>query len=87
MLLLHDTKKVTTKALPIILDWIDDENRRRIEAGRRPIRILSFVDIAREQLAPGFEDWLRDTSDDVTAFADVVGTLIPAAAAPTLGRR
>src|SRR5690606_41772577 len=34
VILMHDTMPATTRALPKILDWIDQENRRRMDAGR-----------------------------------------------------
>jgi peptidoglycan/xylan/chitin deacetylase (PgdA/CDA1 family) len=87
VLLLHDTKRVTTRVLPVLLDWIDDENARRLAAGRRPIRIVSYVELAREQLAPGFEDWLRDTGAGVAAVAERFTGLVPGeATGHALGR-
>jgi chitooligosaccharide deacetylase len=48
ILLLHDTKPATVKALPKILDWIDKENAKRQKAGKRPIRIVGAPEYARE---------------------------------------
>jgi peptidoglycan-N-acetylglucosamine deacetylase len=58
VILMHDTKVATTKALPMILDWLEAENARRVANGRQPIRILSGSDLARERLAPGLSQWL-----------------------------
>ncbi len=77
VLLLHDTKGITVHALPIILDWIDDENERRIKRDRKPIKIVSYVELAREQLAPGMDDLLDSTLADVLDFAGTIGSLIP----------
>jgi peptidoglycan/xylan/chitin deacetylase (PgdA/CDA1 family) len=62
VLLMHDTKAATVKALPQILDWIEAENLRRKANGRMPIRILSGSDLALERAAPGLGDWLRTTA-------------------------
>ncbi len=62
VILMHDTKVATTKALPQILDWLDAENARRAANGRQPIRILSGSDLALERAAPGLVDWLGSTA-------------------------
>ncbi|RMH43931.1 MAG: polysaccharide deacetylase family protein [Deltaproteobacteria bacterium] len=77
VLLMHDTKAVTARALPLILDWIDRENERRLRAGLRPIRIISYVDVAREQLAPGLAAWLRDAGADAAELAMRLAATIP----------
>jgi len=41
VLLMHDTQPAAAKALPKILEWIDEENSKRERRGRRPIRIIS----------------------------------------------
>lgn len=61
VLLMHDIHEVTLKALPEILAWIDAENTRRRESGKRPIRIVQAPELARESLAPGLEAWAKDT--------------------------
>ncbi|MBI4508387.1 MAG: polysaccharide deacetylase family protein [Deltaproteobacteria bacterium] len=55
VILMHDTQVTTTRVLPFVLDWIAAENVRRRAAGTPQIRILSYADVAREQLAPGLE--------------------------------
>lgn len=50
ILLLHDTKTATVKALPKILDWIDAENVKRAKRGKPAIRIVAAPEWAREQL-------------------------------------
>lgn len=60
VVLMHDTKQATAKALPVILQWIRDENKRREAEGRRQIRIVSASDFAIENLAPGLARWLLD---------------------------
>lgn len=63
ILLMHDTKTATVKALPKILDWIDAENAKRVKEGRRPIRILGAPAYARELLG-------EDTIAEARALAD-----------------
>ena len=78
VILMHDTKAATTKALPQILDWLDAENARRIANGRQPIRILSGSDLALERTAPGLVDWLRDTGRGAASgLADEVSAALP----------
>jgi peptidoglycan/xylan/chitin deacetylase (PgdA/CDA1 family) len=50
VVLFHDTKEATVHALPRVLAWIQAENLRRVAAGLRPIRLLSYPDIARERI-------------------------------------
>ena len=49
VVLMHDTHQASARAVPIILDWIEAENRRRQESGRRPIRIVSGSDLVGER--------------------------------------
>lgn len=68
VVLMHDTKTATVKALPVILQWIREENVRREAAGRRQIRIVTASQYARENLAPGLWRWLgRLSSEQVLA--------------------
>jgi peptidoglycan/xylan/chitin deacetylase (PgdA/CDA1 family) len=77
VILMHDTKWDTMKALPQVLDWIDAENERRHEAGERPIRILSFADLAREQVPAPMRDLVDSATQAALAFApDVATTLL-----------
>jgi hypothetical protein len=78
---------VTVRALPIVLDWIDQENERRIAAGKRPIRIISYVDLAREQLADGMDDWVESAGIRLAGYAEAVSALIPGEPGVKLGRR
>ncbi len=61
VLLMHDIKPVTVQALPEILAWLDAENARRKESGKKPIHIVQAPDLARESLSPGLEGWARET--------------------------
>ncbi len=42
ILLMHDVQGATVKALPAILDWLDEENARRIAANEIPIKVLDY---------------------------------------------
>lgn len=78
VILMHDTKIATTRALPMILDWLDAENARRVANGRQPIRILSGSDLALERTAPGLVDWMRDTALGAAGgVADQVAAALP----------
>ncbi|MBK7536848.1 MAG: polysaccharide deacetylase family protein [Myxococcales bacterium] len=62
VVLMHDTKQATVKALPEILQWIQEENQRREAEGRRQIRIVSASQYAQESLAPGVWKLLLDVA-------------------------
>lgn len=73
VVLMHDTQPATVKALPKVLEFIETENARRRQRGRRPIRILSGSDLASERLDPGVVGWVHDIS--AAARARLGGTL------------
>ncbi len=77
VLLMHDTKKATVEALPVILDWIEEENARRKEAHRRRIRIIQSYELAQERLPPGLLDWLRDVGDAPHEMTAQVAAVLP----------
>jgi peptidoglycan/xylan/chitin deacetylase (PgdA/CDA1 family) len=59
IVLFHDVQAATVVALPHILDWIDQENARRIAAGQVPIKILNYAYLLPERkLVPPFLDVL-----------------------------
>jgi peptidoglycan/xylan/chitin deacetylase (PgdA/CDA1 family) len=60
VVLMHDTKVATVKALPVILQWVAEENARREAEGRRTIRFIPAWEYAIENLAPGLWKWLGD---------------------------
>jgi peptidoglycan/xylan/chitin deacetylase (PgdA/CDA1 family) len=62
VILMHDTKVATMHALPVILQWIQEENARREAEGRRPIRVVQSWQYALENLAPGLWKWLVDAA-------------------------
>jgi peptidoglycan/xylan/chitin deacetylase (PgdA/CDA1 family) len=43
ILLMHDIHQDTVEALPQILDWLDEENARRVASGAPPIRIIDYA--------------------------------------------
>ena len=78
ILLMHDTQWVTTKALPLVFDWIDAENRRRAKAKQRPIRVVSPTQWMAEQLDPELEPWARHWAGSLAdGISGAIGQLIP----------
>ncbi len=77
VLLMHDIKTATVKALPEILDWIAAENVRRAEAKKRPIRIVQAPMYAAEQLPKGFAAWAADVRARVTGLRGAVLGVLP----------
>lgn len=67
VVLLHDTKEATVRALPLILDWIDAENARRKLIGRRPIRIVQATQLAWEQAQVGVGRAFAEAGHDLDA--------------------
>src|SRR5262249_7182918 len=63
VLLMHDIKKATVESLPVILDWIDEENARRKAAHKRRIRIIQSYELAAERLPDGELDMLTDAAE------------------------
>lgn len=59
IVLFHDVQAATVVALPHILDWIDQENARRVAAGKVPIKIINYAYLLPERkLVPPFIDVL-----------------------------
>jgi peptidoglycan/xylan/chitin deacetylase (PgdA/CDA1 family) len=77
VLLMHDIKQATVKALPQILDWIDAENARREKAHRKPIRIVQAPALAVERLPRGLGAWLRDATAGVRALPGAIASVLP----------
>ncbi len=57
VLLMHDTQPAAAKALPKILVWIEGENEKRIEAGRRPIRVIQASSWVAETFSLPLVEW------------------------------
>jgi peptidoglycan/xylan/chitin deacetylase (PgdA/CDA1 family) len=59
IVLFHDIQAATVTALPHILDWIDQENTRRVATGKPPIKILNYLYLLPERrLVPPLLDAL-----------------------------
>jgi peptidoglycan/xylan/chitin deacetylase (PgdA/CDA1 family) len=52
ILLLHDKHPAAVRALPRILDWIDEENARATRAGAAPIRVVDYSVFVPERPPP-----------------------------------
>ena len=77
VLLMHDVKEVTVKALPQILDWIDAENVKRLAVHKKPIRIVMGYELAEERLPAGLVGWLGDVAPDLHSIATSVAADMP----------
>lgn len=83
VILMHDTKAQTARALPMILDWIVVENRRRVARGERPIRVMSGADLLLEQARGPLWEWGQGTAEVAQGtLLRALGTLVPGAPAP-----
>ncbi len=77
VVLLHDIHAVTPQALPDVIAWIHDENRRREQAGRPQIRIVPAPELAVEQLPAGFAVWAADVRDRVRGLRGDLAAVLP----------
>ena len=77
VLLMHDIKTATVKALPEILAWLDTENARRAKAHLRPIRIIDAPALAAERLPPGLTGWLGELTAGWRTVPAAVATALP----------
>jgi len=78
VLLMHDTHGASARALPIILDWIDKENRHRRARGHRPIRIVSGAELVEEQYGSELWTWGGETARSAQVrFGRALGVLLP----------
>ena len=77
VLLMHDIKQATTKALPQILDWIDAENARRETSHKKPIRIVDAPALAVERLPRGLAAWLGEATAGARALPDTLAGVLP----------
>jgi peptidoglycan/xylan/chitin deacetylase (PgdA/CDA1 family) len=84
VVLMHDTHPWGAHAFPLILAWIDGENARRRARGLKEIKILSYADLAREQLPPGLDQAVDDVAGAALDFAAGVAgdLLLPLAPVP-----
>jgi peptidoglycan/xylan/chitin deacetylase (PgdA/CDA1 family) len=78
IVLMHDTKAASAKALPEVLDWIEHENERRTRDGKPPIRILTGSDLLAERIDPGLSHWLAGaTTRSAMALTTALDRLVP----------
>ncbi len=77
VLLMHDIKTATVKALPEILTWLDDENARRDKAHKKPIAVVQAPALAIEQLPKGLGPWLADATAGARALPDAIASVLP----------
>lgn len=77
VLLMHDIKLVTVKALPVILAWLDEENAKRTQLRKRKIRVLQAPDVAVEFLRPEVKSWLADASSELRGMPNAIANLLP----------
>jgi peptidoglycan/xylan/chitin deacetylase (PgdA/CDA1 family) len=77
VLLMHDIKQATVKALPQILDWIAAENGRREKSHKKPIRIVQAPELAIERLPRGFGAWLLEATAGARALPDAIARVLP----------
>jgi len=83
VLLMHDTHAVSARALPIILDWIDKENRRRRAHRERPIRIVTGADLVEERMQSELWSWGAESVRSAEArLGQAPGRLTPGRASP-----
>jgi peptidoglycan/xylan/chitin deacetylase (PgdA/CDA1 family) len=80
VVLMHDTKGASARALPRILQWIEDENERRQKAGKRRIRILSGSDLVVERERGPLWLWGENTAEGARGWLGrSLGSLVPGA--------
>jgi peptidoglycan/xylan/chitin deacetylase (PgdA/CDA1 family) len=77
VLLMHDIKQATVKALPEILAWLDAENGRREKSHGKPIRVLQAPELAIERLPKGLVTWLGDATTGARALPSAIASVLP----------
>ena len=77
VLLMHDIKQATVRALPQILDWLDAENARREKSHKKPIRVVQAPALAVERLPRGLGAWLDRATAGVRALPDAIASALP----------
>ena len=77
VLLMHDIKKATVEALPIILDWIETENAQRKIDHKRQIRIIQGYELAAARLPAGLLAWMADATPDPIAWGNAFANALP----------
>jgi len=88
IVLMHDTKKVSVRALKITLDWIDTENERRAKSGDRPITIVAASDWVSDRLDQNLERFVVElATDSMERLHEAGRRLLPAVPQPRLSKR
>lgn len=77
VLLMHDIKIVTVKALPVIFDYVDAENAKRAKSRKRKIRFLEPSAYAIEKLPPGLVDWFVEATSDLRRLPAAIAAVMP----------
>jgi peptidoglycan/xylan/chitin deacetylase (PgdA/CDA1 family) len=69
ILLMHDTHLASVNTLGLILDWIERENRRSLEAGRPPITFIDYSVLlpARQVTRSGLETIVAGLAGEIGA--------------------
>ena len=77
VLLMHDVKKATVEALPVILDWLEAENAQRKLDHKRQIRIIQGYELATARLPTGLVDWMADATPDPVVWGTALANALP----------
>jgi peptidoglycan/xylan/chitin deacetylase (PgdA/CDA1 family) len=77
VLLMHDIKQVTVKALPEILAWIDQENAKRQKSRKRKIKVLQAPALVIERLPDGMADWIAEATAGARDLPKTLASLLP----------
>lgn len=77
VLLMHDIKQVTVRALPKIFAWMDAENAKRAKSRKRKIKVLQAPSVAAERLPPALVAWLADAAAGVREMPKTIASALP----------
>lgn len=77
VLLMHDIKQVTVRALPKIFEWMDAENAKRAKSRKRKIKVLQAPDLAVERLPPALVSLLEEAAAGVRELPRAVASVLP----------
>ena len=77
VLLMHDIHEATVKALPRILDWIDEENAKRKKSHKKPILVVQAPAYAIEKLPKGFVPWITDATAGIRSLPSSIASVLP----------
>lgn len=78
VILMHDTKLVTVRALEKVLDWLDKENARRRISGEPTIRVVNASDWVAERLDPDLSRFATELGDALWTRVSLAGQdLVP----------